>query len=287
VRPRLWLFLLACTLLAAGAPREADCAAQPPRAAASATPAPPPGSEATPFPAQGPATGQATTPVPAPSPAPVVDLEAPLDSGERDTLQRLAWQTLVGHLTSRPIEDRDLESYDLTPRLTTPRGCFVTLKKGGQVRGNQGDIEPSRPLYQQVMVFTRRAATRDPRFLPLTDRDIDDLVVEIAVIGRREPVTGPAAIQLDRHGVFLEKWGRRALFLPGQAASQGWTAERTLDELCRQAALPAGAWRQAARLEVFTADVIAGPRPPPPAAATEPTAAPGVNAPAPALKPDP
>jgi len=57
----------------------------------------------------------------------------------------------------------------------TPRGLFVTLKKGDQVRGLQGEIEPTRPLYQQVIVFTRRAATRDPRFLPLTERDLGSL----------------------------------------------------------------------------------------------------------------
>ncbi len=203
--------------------------------------------------------------------------------GERDTLLRLAWQTLVGHLTSHPIQDRDLEAYSLTPRLLAPRGCFVTLKKGPEVRGNQGEVEATRPLYQQVIVFTRRAATRDPRFLPLTDRDLGEVTVEIAAIGRRDRVEGPAGIQIDRHGIYLEKWGRRALFLPGQAAAQGWGSEKALDELCRQAALPAGAWKQAARIEVFTTDVVAGPQPPPPVAPPTPAETPAAGAPAPAV----
>jgi AmmeMemoRadiSam system protein A len=213
--------------------------------------------------------------VAAPAPtAQAPDLNAPLEPAERDTLLRLAWRTLVGHLTDRPIKDSDLEAYDLTPRLQGKRGCFVTLQKGGQTRGRQGDIDASRPLYQQAIVFTRRAATRDPRFLPLTDLDLPDVVVEIEVIGERRRVDGPAQIEVARQGVFLEKWGRRALFLPGLASSQGWGAQRTLDELCKQASLPAGAWSQGARIEVFTTEIVAGTQPPP-------LAAPG---PAPALE---
>ncbi len=211
---------------------------------------------------------------PATAPAPPPDLDAPLDLGERDVLLRIAWQTLVGHLTNHPIQDQDLAGYNLTPRLTGRRGCFVTLKRESETRGNQGEIEPSRPLFQQVIVFTRRAATHDPRFLPLSERDLGELVVEISVIGRRQSIGTPGEIQMDRHGVFLEKWGRRALFLPGQAAMKGWGPERELEELCKVAALPAGSWKQGARLEVFTADVIAGPQPPPPVTAPVPEPSP-------------
>jgi len=123
-------------------------------------------------------------------------------------------------------------------------------------------------------VFTRRAATRDPRFLPLTDRDLAGLTVELSIIGARRTVSGPGDIRLDTEGVFLEKWGRRAVFLPGTALRQGWTPERTLDELCSQAALPKGCWSESARIQVFTTEDVAG-GPPPEAA---PTSSPGPSA---------
>ena len=187
---------------------------------------------------------------------------------------RLAWRTLSGHLTGNPIRDADLEAYVFTPCLTAPRGLFVTLKKGEQLRGRQGEIEATRPLYQQVIVFTRRAATRDPRFLPLTDRDLAGMTVELSIIGARRTVSGPGDIRLDTEGVFLEKWGRRAVFLPGTALRQGWTPERTLDELCSQAALPKGCRSESARIQVFTTEDVAG-GPPPEAA---PTSSPGPSA---------
>jgi uncharacterized protein len=215
-------------------------------------------------------------PSPSPAPSPAADcLSRPLEASERDTLLRLAWRTLSGHLTDQPIKDADLAAYTFTPCLTAPRGLFVTLKKGDQVRGLQGEIEPTRPLYQQVIVFTRRAATRDPRFLPLTERDLGGLTVGLSILGKRHKITGPEDLHLDSEGVFLEKWGRRALFLPGIAPRQGWTAERTLDELCSQAALPKGSWSESARIEAFTTEEITGGPPvEPPAASPSPEPSP-------------
>lgn len=234
----------------------------------------------------------AAAPAPSPTAAaavpeiiPSVDLHGPLEAAEREILLRLAWRTLTGHLTDHPIRDRDLEEYALTPRLQAARGCFITLRKGGELRGNQGEIEATRPLYQQVIFYTRRAATRDPRFVPLTDRDLAETTVEIYVLGERSTVSGPDDIQIDRQGIFLEKWGRRALFLPGQAAAKGWSPEKALDDLCRQAALPAGSWKQGAKIEVFMAEIVAGPQPPP-VPATHPGSVPAGPAPGPSPSAD-
>jgi AmmeMemoRadiSam system protein A len=238
----------------------------PPAPAASLSPEPP--EEVRPAPA--------TSAEPAASPTPLDCLARPLDAAERDTLLRLAWRTLSGHLTGNPIKDADLELYTFGPCLMARRGLFVTLKKGEQVRGLQGEIEPTRPLYQQVIVFTRRAATRDPRFLPLTERDLGGLTLDLSIVSERTRVDGPDRIHLETDGVFLEKWGRRAIFLPGIAVKQGWTVERTLDELCAQAALPKGSWSESSRIEVFTTEEVAGgpPSEAPPAPAPVPSASP-------------
>lgn len=198
-----------------------------------------------------------------PAPPPPIDPGTPLEAAERETLMRLAWQTLTGHLTRRPITDADLMAYDLTPRLMAPRGVWITIRREGTVRGSQGEVEPSRPLFQQLIVYVRRAATRDSRFIPLTDFDLEALRIEIAVIGRRERIEGPESFDPAHQGVLIEKWGRRAMFLPGVGASQGWSARRTLEELCRNASLPVGAWESGARIETFAAEIFEGARPAP------------------------
>jgi len=267
--------LAVTAILAGGAARgqENDGAAAVPTASPSPSPSltPAPESSAT----------AAASPSPAPTPTQAECASRSLDPTERDTILRLAWQTLAGHLTDHPIKDTDLEAYTFTPCLMAPRGLFVTLKKGEQVRGLQGEIEATRPLYQQVIVFTRRAATRDPRFLPLTERDLGALTIELSIIRDRHKVTAPSDVKLDSEGLFLEKWGRRALFLPGIAARQGWSAGRTLDELCSQAALPKGSWSESARIEAFSAELIAGGPPiaggPAPSPSPAPPAGPGAE----------
>jgi AmmeMemoRadiSam system protein A len=251
-------------------------------AAAQGPPPAPPPPETQPDPGASPPP-EAPQPSPSVTPGPEADLDAPLDAAERDTLLRLGWRTLVGHLTGDPIRDADLESFAFTPRLLSPRGCWVTIRKGGQVHGSQGEFEGRRPLYQQVIIFVRRAATRDARFLPLTDLDLPDLTLQIALIGGRARVAGPEEIRIGEHGVYLTKWGRAALFLPEAPAAAGWSPTKTLQELCRQATLPADAWTDGARIEVFTTQVIAGARPAPPPGSEAPTPAPppGSGGPAP------
>ena len=242
-----------------------------------------------PPPAPPPASSASPTPDALPIATTAPDCSArPLDTAERDTLLRLAWRTLEGHLTHHPIQDADLAAFTFTPCLTVGRGLFVTLKKGGTIRGLQGDIEPSRPLYQQVIIFTRRAATRDPRFLPLTDADLGDCVIEMEIIGARTRVSGPADLSLDGRGIFLEKWGRRALFLPAILAEQHWTPERILDELCAQASLPKGSWSQSARIDLFATEKVSGPRPAePPAVPLSPATTPQPPSPEPGPPPAP
>ncbi len=207
------------------------------------------------------ASADAAPESPVAAPGAATPAAGPLAAADRDTLLRLAWETLAGALTGHPIQTADLARFAIAGRLLEPGGCWVTLRSAGAVRGSMGEIEASRPLYQQVIQFTRRAATRDTRFAPLVESDLPGVTLEIAVIGLREPVTDPAALVPGGHGLFLEKWGRRAVFLPGVASVQGWDGPQALAALARQASLPEDGWRSGARIEIFEAEVVAGSRP--------------------------
>lgn len=52
------------------------------------------------------------------------------------------------------------------------RGVFVTLNKRGNLRGCIGHIQPILPLIQGVKENAINAAFNDPRFPPLSQRNI-------------------------------------------------------------------------------------------------------------------
>jgi len=69
-------------------------------------------------------------------------------------------------------------------------------------------------------------------------------------------VAGDQDIVLGRDGVILSKSGRSAVFLPQVATEQGWGTPELLENLCRKAGLPPGAWKSGARLFTFQAEVF-------------------------------
>jgi AmmeMemoRadiSam system protein A len=146
------------------------------------------------------------------------------------------------------------------------QGVFVTLNRKsatateGRLRGCIGQPEPTFPLYYGTVQAALGAALRDPRFPPVTGTELAGLEVEVTVLSPRRPVASAAEIRIGTHGVVLEKEGKAALFLPQVAPEQGWSVEQTLEALCEKAGLPNGAWREGARLSVFTGQVI-GERP--------------------------
>jgi AmmeMemoRadiSam system protein B/AmmeMemoRadiSam system protein A len=144
----------------------------------------------------------------------------------------------------------------LTPRLEADSGVFVTLKKGGRLRGCIGNIPPSRPLFQAVLDNAVNAAVHDRRFPPVTAAELDAIEVEVSVLTPPVPVAGPWDVILGRHGVWIEKGGRSAVFLPQVAPEQGWTLPETLGHLSRKAGLPEDAWTGGMAFQVMEAIVF-------------------------------
>ncbi len=140
--------------------------------------------------------------------------------------------------------------------LAEPRGVFVTLTRRGALRGCIGSIVARRPLAEAVLESGRNAAVHDPRFGPVTPAELDGIELEVSVLSPLEPVAGPEAVEVGRHGVLLSKGPLQAVFLPQVAPEQGWDRDTLLTQLALKAGLPPDGWRRGARLEVFTADVF-------------------------------
>jgi AmmeMemoRadiSam system protein A len=137
-------------------------------------------------------------------------------------------------------------------------GAFVTLKRGGQLRGCIGTLQCRGPLAEEIARVAASAALEDPRFPPLKEAELDGLDVEVSVLGPLEDVNpfDPDAIEIGRHGLVVEEGRRRGLLLPQVATEWGWDREQFLAQTCVKAGLPADAWRRGARVYRFAAIVF-------------------------------
>jgi AmmeMemoRadiSam system protein A len=140
----------------------------------------------------------------------------------------------------------------LSPDLLAPAAAFVTIHEHGQLRGCIGMMRLDVPLWENVQEAATAAALDDPRFLPIAESELPALELEVSVLEPLVELRDPAEFVAGRHGIVVERDGRRALLLPQVAAEMGWDAERMLEAVCRKAHLPGRAWRDAAtRLYVF------------------------------------
>jgi AmmeMemoRadiSam system protein A len=139
-------------------------------------------------------------------------------------------------------------------------GAFVTIKRGGRLRGCIGTLECRLSLAEEVIRVAVSAAREDPRFSPLTVAELEGLEVEVSVLGPLELIDprDPAAIEIGRHGLVVEQGYRRGLLLPQVAIEWGWDREEFLSQTCVKAGLHLEAWRRGARVYRFAAEVFGG-----------------------------
>lgn len=131
-----------------------------------------------------------------------------------------------------------------------PYGAFVTLTKAGKLRGCMGSTEADQPLYKAVIENARKAATRDPRFLPVTPGELDDISVEVSVLSDPkdldydDPDDLLDKLKVGRDGVILSKDGKSATYLP-QVWEDMPDKNEFLESLSEKAGLPKDAWKSA------------------------------------------
>lgn len=171
---------------------------------------------------------------------------------EKDRLLQISRTALSRSVLSLPLDVTPPSS----PNLLRKRGAFVTLKKKGALRGCIGFSEPVLPLYQSVIQAAIFAASRDPRFPPVSPSELPDLEIEISVLGPLVHLDAPRHIKIGTHGLLIEKNGARGLLLPQVPVENGWSRSTFLQQTCRKAGLSPDAWESGARLYTFEAIVF-------------------------------
>ena len=151
-----------------------------------------------------------------------------------------------------------LDTSDAPKSTLVKMGAFVTLndRTTGALRGCIGEILPMRPLVEAVAARAVDAALGDPRFPPVSERELGELRIEVSALTPPKRVASWRDIVLGRDGMTLEKDGCFAVFLPQVAPEQGWDLPTTLSYLSQKAGLPPDAWRDGATFETFQAEVF-------------------------------
>ena len=177
-----------------------------------------------------------------------------LTDEEKTLLKKIAYESIKDSLDGKRIAQPSLNSQLLT--LNSMCGAFVSLHKQGRLRGCIGHFGEDVPLYEIVAEMARAAAFEDPRFLPVTRDELDELDIEISVLTPMRRIQSLDEFQLHRHGIYIRKGYRSGTFLPQVADEVNWTKEEFVGH-CSQdkAGLGWDGWRDA-ELYVYEAIVF-------------------------------
>ncbi len=177
--------------------------------------------------------------------------DAYLDESQRKGLLGIARRALEGYVEAGKIPTEE----GARGRLAAPGAAFVTLTKNRRLRGCIGYTEAVAPLFKVVQECAVAAATEDPRFPPVSPKELPFLRIEISVLTPLFPIL-PDEVEVGRHGLMVEQGRMRGLLLPQVPVEWGWDRETFLDQACVKAGLPPSAWRHGATLRAFTAEVF-------------------------------
>ena len=168
---------------------------------------------------------------------------------DRTRLLALARRVLDAHVRRGAAPPVDVE-------LNITAGAFVSIFWRGQLRGCLGRLAPDVALPSLVVRLAQTVADSDPRFDPVRPDELADITLEISVLTPECEITSVDEIEVGRHGLIIARGSRRGLLLPQVATEHGWDRETFLDHTCTKAGLPAGAWKDGARICVFEAIVF-------------------------------
>jgi len=178
---------------------------------------------------------------------------------EGKLLVKLARKTIETYLR----EGKKPSAPKVSVKLREPRGVFVTLTKGGELRGCIGHPLPTTPLVDAVIDSAISSATRDPRFPQVTPEELPELEVEVSVLSKPEPIKVkspreyPKSINIGRDGLIVEWSGYAGLLLPQVPVEWGWRVEEFLSHACMKAGLMPDHWlREGVRISKFSAQVF-------------------------------
>lgn len=174
-----------------------------------------------------------------------------LEQGKK--LVKLAREAISSRLSNKKLKvDKVLKE-----EFSEYRGCFVTLKKGEELRGCIGYPEPILPLHDAIVSAAESAAFKDPRFPSLEKDEINSVGVEVSVLTKpkridvRNPRDYLKQIHIGKDGLIVRGTFNSGLLLPQVATEYKWDAKTFLSQTCVKAGLRPEDWHDFDLVRVY------------------------------------
>jgi uncharacterized protein (TIGR00296 family) len=147
------------------------------------------------------------------------------------------------------VKNKKTLSSDFGKAFNEKLGVFVTIHTFPEhdLRGCIGIPLPIMSL-KEAIVESAQSATRDPRFPPLNENELDNIIIEVTILTKPElikvskPENYPSNIEIGRDGLIVEQSFYKGLLLPQVPVEQEWDKEEFLSHTCMKAGLLPDAW---------------------------------------------
>jgi uncharacterized protein len=148
------------------------------------------------------------------------------------------------------VKENKFQESKLGASFQDKRGAFVTIHTFPEhnLRGCIGIPLPVMPL-KDAIVEGAKSATRDPRFSPLEENELDNIIIEVTILTKPEiirvnkPEDYLSNIEIGRDGLIVEQGFFKGLLLPQVPIEQGWGKEEFLSHTCIKAGLMPDSWK--------------------------------------------
>ena len=130
-----------------------------------------------------------------------------------DIYVKLARQSLESYIRDGQV----MELPEMLPEemLSKKAGVFVSIHKHGNLRGCIGTTGPTEPsIAEEIIQNAISASTRDPRFDPITEDELEWLEINVDVLGEPESIKSMDELDVKKYGVIVSCGSRRGLLLP-------------------------------------------------------------------------
>lgn len=116
------------------------------------------------------------------------------------------------------LEEKEFKPEHIPPVLLEYSATFVTLKIDDKLRGCIGSIYPTKPLIQDLIDNTINASFNDPRFIPLSKEELENIDISVSILSSIERINfkdeKDLLSKIYPYGIIIAEKEKRAVYLP-------------------------------------------------------------------------